>query len=91
MIYITSCATRIGGEDGSRFETMSRLRKPRGIDGVPHLESGKPYSYIFCTNSKCIHHNHNIASHHFSGETEAANSAQAIADWNERASISLNS
>lgn len=56
-----------------------------------YLESGKPYSYIYCTNKECIHHNHNIASHHFSGDDEAVNSERAIADWNERASISLNS
>ncbi|WP_422388824.1 Lar family restriction alleviation protein [Keguizhuia sedimenti] len=56
-----------------------------------YLESGKPYSYIFCTNKQCIHHNHNIASHHFSGDDETSNSARAIADWNERTSISLNS
>ena len=49
-----------------------------------YLESGKPYSYISCTNKGCILHNHNIASTHFSGEDEAHNSQHAVKAWNER-------
>jgi hypothetical protein len=46
-----------------------------------YLESDEPYSYVHCTNRNCVL-NHNTP--HFTGDTEAKNSENAIAAWNQR-------
>ena len=49
-----------------------------------YLESELPYSYVHCTSESCTL-NHNTA--HFSGNTEAKNSENAVSAWNKRLEI----
>jgi hypothetical protein len=50
-----------------------------------YLESERPYSYVHCTNHDCELHPDAGKVQHFAGDSEAANSANAIAAWNGEA------
>jgi hypothetical protein len=49
-----------------------------------YLETDGPYSYVHCTNKSCKLH-HEMA--HFSGDSEARNSEEAVAAWNGRTEV----
>jgi|GEM_PF-1760609 len=49
-----------------------------------YLESELPYSYVHCMNPKCALH-HNTA--HFGGGSQARNTEEAVAAWNNRENI----
>jgi hypothetical protein len=54
------------------------------LKNLHYFESDQPYSYVHCTNKNCALH-HNTA--HFSGESEARNSEEAVAAWNRQAEV----